>query len=437
MKNNKIIPLSSFHKNVGMRQPALKSSPPQGREGHAPWSVLVFVVLAGLAGTLNYYKVPPIMPLLINTFQVSRGTAGFLMSIFAVAGISLAIPAGLILDRLRGRTTGTIAVCFIALGSGLGALSTHIGLMLVSRLVEGIGLTLMAVVAPMVVAYRFSFRKRSIALGILNVWFPLASTIALLGVPSLATRWGWQSVWWCGTLYAVIAGLLYFLFIKPLPRGQGGRVTAGKRKSTNARSVFFSGDIWLIGLTFCCFSSQYGSFLTWTPTFLHTVRGTSLASSSLIMSFVPILGLISAPLAGWMVGRVLQRRLMCAIAMALFSALLPWASVLNVQHLIPLMAAIGFISSMIPAVMLTLVADLSLKGETTSMPQAVAYIGQSTGILIGPTAFGVLVDLMGGWSVVYWLLLPVGLVGAVAALLLRWRLLARIRAGITPAGSRY
>jgi predicted MFS family arabinose efflux permease len=414
-----------------------RSSTPKDREGHAPWSVLVFVLLAGLAGTLNLYKVPPLMPLLISAFQVSRGTAGLLMSIFAVAGISLAIPAGLILDRLRGRTTGTIAVCFIALGSGLGALSTHFGLMLVSRLVEGIGLTLMAVVAPMVIAYRFGFQKRSIALGILNVWFPLATTIALLGAPLVATRWGWQSVWWLGTLYAVIAGLLYFLFLKPLPKQQGGSTAAQKQKNSGARSAFFNWDIWLMGLALCCFSILYGSFITWTPTFLYTVRGTSLAHSSLLMSFVPIFGLVSAPLAGWFVGRILHRRLMCAIAMTLFAALLPWASVLKVQHLIPLMAVIGLVSSTIPTVILSLVADLSLKGEATSVPQAVAYIGQSIGILIGPTAFGIMVDLTGGWSIPYWLLLPVGLVGAVAALLLRWRLLARIRAGTIPPGSRF
>ena len=414
-----------------------KPATTQGRDGHAPWSVLVFVLLAGLAGTLNLYKVPPLMPLLISTFEVSRGTAGMLMSVFAVAGISLAIPAGLILDRLRGRTTGTIAICFIVLGSGLGALSTHFGLMLVSRLLEGIGLTLMAVVAPMVIAYRFGFQKRSIALGILNVWFPLASTIALLGAPLVATRWGWQSVWWCGTLYAVIAGLLYFLFLKPLPKEPRSKTPVKKKKISGARSAFFNGDVWLMGLALCCFSVMFGSFITWTPTFLYTVRGTSLAHSSLLISFVPIFGLISAPLSGWFVGRILHRRLMCAIAMTLFAALLPWASVLKVQHLIPLMAVIGLISSSIPTVILSLVADLSLKGEATSVPQAVAYIGQSMGILIGPTAFGTLVDLTGTWSTPYWLLLPVGLVGALAALLLRQRLLARIRAGTIRPGSRY
>jgi predicted MFS family arabinose efflux permease len=377
------------------------------------------------------------MPLLISAFEVSRGTAGLLMSVFAVAGIALAIPAGLILDRLRGRTTGTIAVCFIALGSGVGALSTHFGLMLFSRLIEGIGLTLMAVVAPMVIAYRFGFQKRSIALGILNVWFPLASSIALLSAPFVATRWGWESVWWCGTLYAVIAGLLYFFFLKPLPKDPKAGAAAQKQKSSGARSAFFNWDVWLMGLALCCFSLMYGSFITWTPTFLYNVRGTSLVHASLLMSFVPIFGLISAPLAGWLVGRILHRRLMCAIAMTLFAALLPWAAVLKTQHLIPLMAAIGLVSSTIPTVILSLVADLSLKGKATSVPQAVAYIGQSMGILIGPTAFGAMVDLTGGWSTPYWLLLPVGLVGAVAALMLRRRLLARIRAGTIPPGSRY
>jgi cyanate permease len=289
----------------------------------------------------------------------------------------------------------------------------------------------------MVIAYRFGPRRRPIALGILNAWFPLASTIMLLSAPLLAMRWGWQSVWWCGTLYAVIAGLLYFLFIKPLPRGEGGRTIDTRRQGSPARSALFNPDAWLMGLVLCCFSLQYGSFLTWTPTFLHTIRGTSLASSSLLMSLVPVFGIISAPLAGWTIGGILQRRLTCAVAITFFSLLVPWASVLDVRHLIPLMATIGLVSSTIPAVILSLVADLSLTGKTTSVPQAVVYIGQSTGVLLGPTAFGAMVDLAGNWSIAYWLLLPIGLVGAGAALLLRRRLLARIKAGVIPPGSRY
>jgi hypothetical protein len=44
---------------------------------------------------------------------------------------------------------------------------------------------------------------------------------------------------------------------------------------------------------------------------------------------------------------------------------------------------------------------------------------------------------MGTWSIAYWLLVPVGLVGVGAAVLLRQRLIGRIRAGIIPPGSRY
>jgi MFS family permease len=153
------------------------------------------------------------------------------------------------------------------------------------------------------------------------------------------------------------------------------------------------------------------------------------------MSVLPIFGIVSALLSGWILARVIHRRLMCAIAAILFSMLLPWVSILKTEYLIPLMATIGFSSSMVPAVMMAVLADLSQIRKSGSAPQALVNMGQNAGVLLGPILFGAMTEIAGGWSMAYWLLLPIGLIGAGAVLILRWRFHVQLRAGTMPLGT--
>jgi predicted MFS family arabinose efflux permease len=88
----------------------------------------------------------------MDAFGLSVGRAGLLMSVFAVTGLILALPAGFIFQKLGYRITGLLAVGSVIVGASIGALSTSTGMMLISRVIEGVGTSFMAVVAPAVIA---------------------------------------------------------------------------------------------------------------------------------------------------------------------------------------------------------------------------------------------------------------------------------------------
>lgn len=46
---------------------------------------------------------------------------------------------------------------------------------------------------------------------------------------------------------------------------------------------------------------------------------------------------------------------------------------------------------------------------------AVGQIGQNAGIFFGPLVFDLMVQYGVGWKAAFWLLIPVGLIGALAA----------------------
>ncbi len=79
-----------------------QTSHPSGQSGNTArtaWLILAVLLLFSIAAPLNQFKVPPIMPVLMDVLGLSVSSAGLLMSVFAITGLFLALPAGLIFQQ--------------------------------------------------------------------------------------------------------------------------------------------------------------------------------------------------------------------------------------------------------------------------------------------------------------------------------------------------
>ena len=175
-------------------KPAAMRERPSSGAGFA-WVILTVVLLASVAGSLNQFKPPPLIPVLTDAFRIDLGQAGLLMSGFALAGLVLALPAGVILQRLGPKLAGSIALAFLVIGSSWGALSTSAASLVASRVIEGVGFGLIAVVGPAAVALWFPLEKRGVPMGIWATWVPVGSVVMLNLAPAVETAWNWQAVW--------------------------------------------------------------------------------------------------------------------------------------------------------------------------------------------------------------------------------------------------
>jgi MFS family permease len=395
----------------------MNESPPGGR---SPWFILTVVLLTGLAGSINYYKVPPLLPSLMATFHLAGAKAGLLMSIFAVVGILFSIPAGLVITRLGYRLSGMVAVVAIFIGAATGALSTTTVTMLTGRFLEGVGLNLLALTAPTIIALYFSGRDRAKAVGIWNAWYPLGSTISFAVAPLMALWWGWRSAWWFGALYTVAVGILYYVFIRTESPSHEVVTRSGDTSlPRKATTDFFSRDLWILSIMFFCFAFVYVAYFTWTPTFLHTVRGMSLSSASLVLSFFSVLALLSSPTSGWVLARIPSPRLLCASITAIYCAIGMSVVVLDIRTVLLLQIVMGLIASFVPAAILTMVARMINEGRATPLAVSMITIGQNIGIFFGPTVFGYVLGPGNNWHGAYMIFIPVGLIGVTAAFLLK------------------
>jgi predicted MFS family arabinose efflux permease len=389
------------------------------KSNRSPWLILAIVLLASMAATLNQFKVPPVMPLLMAAFGQTAGQAGLLMSVFAITGLFLAIPSGFILQRLGYRKTGLTALFFVAVGAGIGAFSHGFGPLLVSRLVEGTGLSLMAVTAPEIVALRFPPDKRGKAMGIWSVWVPFGSTVMFVLAPLLTFHWGWRTVWQFGWWYTIVVGLLFYLLVKPRTGRPSEEERSESCRNLTIRSmsrIMRNRNLWLISLLFCCFNFVVVSFLTWGPTFLQSVRHASIIGASHIIGLTSIMSMVNAQMAGFLLDKTGARKVICALPLLVMAFLFPANTIVSGNVFLALVVAIGFFGGFIPTSVFSSAADVVGDERLAGMGMAVIQIGQNTGMLLGPLVFGLLIE-SSGWQVAFWVLAPISILGALSGLI--------------------
>jgi MFS family permease len=351
------------------------------------------------------------------------------------------------------------------IGSSLGALAGSTSLLLVSRLIEGIGMGLIAVVGPALIALWFPPERRGLPMGIWATWVSVGSLIIFNLAPPLNRMAGWQAAWWACSAFAFIALCLYGWIVpattlrqpfdrlraqaqgavaepaeappatalrQPLDnlRAQARGAVAELAEATpstgsgdrpNLGKALANRNIWLLALAFACFNFiVIGVITTFFPTFLTTVRSYNLANASFITSFKMVTVICGAPLVGWLYDHAgSPRRLMLTgyLLLGVFM-LLPFTVT---GWLIPAcMILLGIISAVIPTTTFAAVPEAIGSTHLVGIGMGVAMIGQNLGQLIGPVVFGWFVESVGWITAGYWMILVAG-IGMISAWLIKMR----------------
>ncbi len=386
------------------------------------WLVLAVLLLFSIAAPLNQFKVPPIMPVLMASLKISVGQAGLLMSVYAITGLVLALPAGLIFQLAGYRLTSLLAGGSIVIGAAWGALSTDMTGLLISRVIEGIGTSFMAVLAPAVIAMWFRPERRGAAMGVWSSWVPIGSAVMLIAAPLLTRAGRWQTVWWFGGIYALAATLLALALVRPT--GSAGRGVPAARTDAppvlSTAQVLRHRDLWLLSLAFGCFNMVVLAVVTYLPTFLNLVRGLSLPQAGLLASISSMVSIVSGPAGGVLSDRIGSRKRPYLAGLVLMAVAMPLTIVLAPPGaLLILFIAQGLALGLVPTNIFSAGVEAVGGERRGGLAMGIIMVGQNAGFLLGPVIFGALVESKGGWSLAYGSLAAMCLLGAAAAGLTR------------------
>jgi MFS family permease len=372
------------------------------------WVILMVVYLASVVAPFNQFKIPPIMPALMQIFQINLTQAGLFMSIIAAIGLVLAIPAGLVLQRLGSKTTILIALGFMATGAMAGALSRNYTFLLGSRVMEGIGIGLIGVAAPGTIAMWFPPEKQGTPMGIWATWVPVGLVSIYNLAPVMASSLGWQAVWWLGAGFAAVMMVFSGLLIVHPPAQREPELQT--RPALDLGQALSNRNIWLLAAAFACMNLTLVSLGTYYPTFLNEVRGYPLGQAAFIASIGTLLVLFSAPAAGWLSDRIGSRRLLFSFPFLVIGVLFIFPFHVTGWLIIVVMVVQGLIAGAIPTATFAAAPELMGKPQWAGMGLAVVLVGQNVGQLIGPVLFGELVQGL-GWAIAGYLMIPFCVLG--------------------------
>ena len=142
------------------------------------WIALTILSSLALITMYGETMLIPALPFLINDFDISYNTSSWILTSYLIAGAVMTPIIGKLSDIYGKKKILLIVIIIYSLGTLLGGLSNNIFMLIMSRIVQGIGLAMFPV-AFAIIRDKFPQEKLSIGQGIFTAVFSAGAVIGL------------------------------------------------------------------------------------------------------------------------------------------------------------------------------------------------------------------------------------------------------------------
>jgi len=367
------------------------------------WLILLSAAVSFFAVGATFFVVPPLVPALRTAFALSNLEIGVLMGAIAVPAIVLSIPLGAAVDRWPARGAGASGLAVMTLGAAVFAVAPAYGWLMLGRVLFGIGGLVLNVLLARLIAQAFAGRELALAMGLFMAVYP-ASMITMFSLhPWLVAHLGWR-----GELLAlavlVVAALPLYLAATPALGAEVANAAKGDGWSLPSGLV-------ALGVTWMLFFAAFSSALTFAPEWAGGTHGL------LVVTAIPWVMLVAAPLAGAGIDRLGRPALWCGGGMLLLAGLL---GAMACGFLAPVMAMalVGLGGSLVQPATYALPSRL-VPAERVGFAFGFITALSNLGTVAGPAAIGAMRDAHASWPALWLTLSACALLGALASAAVR------------------
>jgi MFS family permease len=365
-------------------------------EAKRRWVILGVAYLCSLSFGILMNSVPPILSLVMDEFQLSYAQGGLLMSLFALPGIAISIPAGMLADRYGQKTIGIICFALMIAGTAIFASGSSLPVLALGRIVAGAGAITLLVLSSQLLAQWFAGREMGTAMGIFNTAVPLGTILSLNFLSLLAQNLGWRASAWISAAVPLI-GLVVFIFLFASAPGTSQRMRP--KGESFLQSIRLAGiSIWIVGIAWILFNAAASSMFTFTPEFLQG-SGLTIASAGFVTSAVMWPAILLSPVVGYVIDRIDRKRAIIAIGglgSAIFIVMIPAAT----GWILALMLLVGVAQALIPAPLFALATEVT-SPERLGLGFGIFTTCLNLGVVAGPVAVGAVRDVTGSYQASY------------------------------------
>lgn len=286
------------------------------RKYQNPILVGVVLLVAGISVAMIQYKVPTILTNLMGIFSMDAAAASWLMSVFTLVSIFVALPAGALAQRFGAKRMMIVACGIAIVGSLVGLASDTSAILIASRAIEGIALTILTTCGPIIVQQNVSPAKVGTAMGIWGIWGSLGSTIAAVFTPTIFGMWGFDGLWIAFAIVTAVAALLVIIFVRKPAQSVSSLPDGSERCATKNRyRDLLSKDMLLFLGAFVFYNICMLAILAFVPTILQ-MQGFDPTLSGIISTAPMLFSIVSSPLFGVVSDKIGRNKPLLIIAMS-------------------------------------------------------------------------------------------------------------------------
>jgi MFS family permease len=281
---------------------------------------LISVVIAG-----NYYafdSIAPVADLLRTQRGFSQSQIGMLNAIYALPNIPLSLVGGVLIDRFGAARTSLVAALFCFAGAVLTAIGQPYAMMVLGRLLFGIGEETIFISLLVGVSQWFSGDGAALAMAM----FFSTARVGSYGA-DISPRWassiyagGWQPplvLTAVMTAISLVAAIIYWRIDRYRPAATHSATTAHEKFRWRDLTRFDRSYWYILGLN-VLFASVFFPFRsTFAVVYFQDAKGLSLADAGLINSWVFFTAIFATPIFGFIADRFGRRAMLLAIGAAL------------------------------------------------------------------------------------------------------------------------
>ena len=168
------------------------------------WTIVWLLFAASLINYLDRSSISLALPLLSKDLGLGPESKGLLLSAFFWTYALMQIPIGWAADRVNLRWLYFAAFVLWSLGQGLTGFATSLGVLIMFRLLLGIGESIYLPGGTKIVSILFAPTERGLPCGLFDFGTRMGLVMGGLIIPWLLVRLGWRvylsADWFCGAV---------------------------------------------------------------------------------------------------------------------------------------------------------------------------------------------------------------------------------------------
>lgn len=383
------------------------------------WGIVWLAVIAGMAAAAHVGKLPPAMSEMRAELGMSLVIGGWVGSIFSVTGMTVAILAGSIADRIGHWRLVLIGLGALAIGSALGSMAQNEGVLLFSRFIEGFGFISVATSAPSVVARATAPNRRRLALGLWGTYMPAGTALMMIFSPLILNAAGWRVLWMTAAGLSVLWIAVMVVGGRNAPKGAAQ--TSETSAFANIRLTVTHPAPWILALCFGLYTIPWLALMTWLPSMMIETRGIDTALAAALTALVVALNVPGNLAAGWLLHRGASYWSLIAAASLAMGLSSIGMFVEAFPDLLRYLFCLTFsiFGGMLPAAVIAGSPVFAHSPAQVGTFNGMMVQGANAGQVIGPLALAAVVQATGSWDASVWMMVAACAAGTLAALAFR------------------